>query len=228
MSKALHSDATRRSLVTPMLFEVLDPALRAHLVRGATLHSFEDGQIIQQRGDAADGFWLIEEGAVTVGQFLPEGEFRAVALLGPGDSYGELAVFSGQPRIVDAVSRGPSTARLIRARPFLDALGNYPGSTRALIGALSAQLQETLSLLAGLRRGTNPARMAGLLATMAGELPGPARIRVTQQDLAELLGVTRATANAALGVLEKRRLIERGYGTIAIPDRDRLMAAALE
>ena len=80
-----------------MLFETLDTALQAHLIKGSTEREFGDGQIIQQRGDVADGFWLIQQGAVTVGQFLPDGEFRAVALLGPGDSYGELAVFSGRP-----------------------------------------------------------------------------------------------------------------------------------
>ncbi len=210
-----------------MLFSALDSGLQAHLIRISREREFADGQIIQQRGDAADGFWLIEQGAVRVGQFLPDGEFRAVALLGPGDSYGELAVFSGKPRIVDAISRGESRLRLIAARPFLDALGNYPASSRALLGALSEQLQDTLSILAGLRRGTNPERLAGLLATMAGEEPGPAGVTITQQELADLLGVTRATANAALRELQARRLVERGYGTIRIPDRDALAAHAL-
>ncbi|MBX7541368.1 Crp/Fnr family transcriptional regulator [Qipengyuania sphaerica] len=227
MSRILQLNATRRSLVTPMLFSALESALQSHLLRLSQLRTFTDGQIIQQRGDPADGFWLIEEGAVRVGQFLPEGEFRAVALLGPGDSYGELAVFSGKPRIVDAISRGESRVRLVAARPFLDALGNYPASSRALLGALSEQLQDTLSILAGLRHGTNPARLAGLLATMAGDAPDEASVTITQQELADLLGVTRATANAALRDLEKRRLVKRGYGTIAIPDRDALSRFAL-
>ena len=210
-----------------MLFSALDPALQAHLVRTSRERAFADGQIIQQRGDPADGFWLIEEGAVRVGQFLPDGEFRTVALLGAGDSYGELAVFSGKPRIVDAVSRGDSRLRLIAAKPFLEALGNYPASTRALLGALSEQLQDTLSLVAGLRHGTNPARLAGILATMAGEDGGTASITITQQELADLLGVTRATANAALRELQQRGLVERGYGSVRVPDRDRLARFAL-
>ncbi len=201
-----------------MLFEVLDPALQAHLIRGGRLRSYANGEIIQQRGDAADGFWLIEEGAVMVGQFLRDGEFRAVALLGAGDSYGELAVFSGRPRIVDAVSRGESKVRFIAAKPFLDALGNYPVATRRLLSALSAQLQDTLAQLAGLRRATNPERLAGLLANMASSADHNATVRATQQELAELLGVTRATANAALRELERQGLVKRGYGTIEILD----------
>lgn len=210
-----------------MLFSALDSGLQAHLLRISREREFADGQIIQQRGDPADGFWLIEEGNVRIGQFLPDGEFRAVALLGAGDSYGELAVFSGKPRIVDAVSRGESRLRLIAARPFLDALGNYPASSRALLGALSEQLQDTLSILAGLRHGTNPARLAGLLATMAGNGEGAGTVSITQQELADLLGVTRATANAALRVLQKRGLVERGYGSVRVADRERLARFAL-
>ena len=209
-----------------MLFSSLDPALQAHLLRGSAERRYEDDQIIQQRGEMADGFWLIEAGEVMVGQFLREGDFRAVALLGKGYSYGELAVFSNRPRIVDAVSRGQSTLRHISAHRFLDALGNYPASMRALLGALSHQLQDTLSLLAGMRRGTNPARMAELLVNLAGEVRHEARVEITQQELAELLGITRVTANAALKILQQARLIERGYGTIIVRDRDRLMQFA--
>ena len=210
-----------------MLFSALDSGLQEHCLKISRHRSFGDGQIIQQRGDAADGFWLIERGAVRVGQFLPDGEFRAVALLGPGDSYGELAVFSGKPKIVDAISRGESVLRMIAAEPFLLALADYPGSGRALLGALSQQLQDTLSILAGLRHGTNPARLAGLLATMAGEEAGAASVTITQQELADLLGVTRATANTALRELQEQRLVERGYGTIRIPDREKLAGFAL-
>ncbi len=227
MSRILQLEATRRSLVTPMLFSALDSDLQAHLIRISYYREFADGQIIQQRGDPPDGFWLIDQGAVRVGQFLPDGEFRAVALLGPGDSYGELAVFANKPRIVDAVSRGDSRLRLIAAAPFLDALTNYPASSGALLGALSEQLQDTLSILAGLRRGTNPQRLAGLLATMAGDTSGAADVAITQQELADLLGVTRATANAALRDLQTRQLIDRGYGTIHIPDRNALAEHAL-
>ncbi|WP_394730511.1 Crp/Fnr family transcriptional regulator [Altererythrobacter sp. GH1-8] len=228
MSNSLHSESTRRSLEAPMLIEVLDPALQAHLIRGGRVRSYSNGEIIQQRGEAADGFWLIEEGAVMVGQFMRDGEFRAVALLGAGDSYGELAVFSGRPRIVDAVSRGESKVRFIAAKPFLDALGNYPVATRKLLGALSAQLQDTLAQLAGLRRGTNPERLAGLLATMADRAGQVATVRATQQELAELLGVTRATANAALRELERQGLVRRGYGTIEILDAPMMAILAQE
>ncbi len=208
-----------------MLFDALPPGMRAALVAAAPARRFADGQIIQQKGEEADGFWLIADGAVSVGQFTADGEFRGVALLGTGDSYGELAVLSGRPRVVDAVARGPAGLRWIAAAAFERALAADPAAMRALLGALCAQLQETLDLLAGLRHGSATARAASLIANLTG---GTARsVNVTQQELADLLGVTRATANGALGQLEAAGLIRRGYGTIDVPDPARLRLAAL-
>ena len=130
--------------------------------------------------------------------------------------------------MVDAVARGPSRLRFIVGKTFLQALGNYPVSTHALIGALSEQLQDTLNLLAGLRHGTSSSRMAGLLVNLAGDQAGRFSIDVTQQELADLLGITRVTANHALRELQGLRLIKRSYGSIAILDRDRLVQFSLE
>jgi len=62
------------------------------------------------------------------------------------------------------------------------------------------------------------------LRTMAGD---DREVAITQQELAELLGVTRATANSALRDLQKAGLIERGYGVLRLPDPDRLALFAL-
>jgi CRP-like cAMP-binding protein len=210
-----------------MLFAALPAGLQEELRAALPPRAFADGRLIQSRGQAADGFWLIEEGAVSVGQFLPHGEFRAIALLVPGDSYGELAVLSGRPRIVDAVARGPARLRLVRQAAFERVLAANPGAMRALLGAMSAQLQETLDLLAGVRRGSTVARAASLVANLAGGGAQPRTVAVTQQEIADLLGVTRATANGALGELEVAGLLRRAYGAIEVPDPAGLRLAGL-
>lgn len=210
-----------------MMFSVLAPELQARLREAAAPRRFADGQLIQQRGDAARGFWLIEEGAVAAGQFRADGEFRQVALLGPGDSYGELALLAGRPRIVDALARGPATLRHIDGAAFERALAEDPAAARALLGAMAAQLQEVLDAMAGIRRGTATVRAAGLLANLCGGREGAQRVAVTQQEIADLLGVTRATANGALGELERAGLVRRGYGAIAVADIAALRRLAL-
>lgn len=210
-----------------MLFSALDQDVREELRGGAPLRKFATGQLIQQRGDDADGFWLIESGSVAVGQFLPDGEFRGVALLGPGDSYGELALFSGRPRVVDAVARKATEARFVRGAAFEAALAENPVAMRQLLGAISRQLQELLDIVAGIRRGTAASRIAGMLVNLAGGVEGPIMLSVTQQELAELLGLTRATVNSALGDLARGGLIERGYGKLTVLDPAALRLASL-
>lgn len=115
---------------------------------------------------------------------------------------------------------------MIRSAAFERALAADPAAMRAVLGAMSAQLQETLDLLAGFRRGSTAARAASLIANLTG---GEARsVSVTQQEIADLLGVTRATANAALGELEAAGLIRRGYGTVRALDPPRLRSHSFE
>ena len=220
-------DHIERSALEPLLFAALTPATQDALRAAAPARRFAPGALIQQRGDEAAGFWLIEAGSVAVGQFLDHGEFRAVGLLGPGDSYGELAVLSGRPRIADAVARETSVLRHIPAAAFERALADDPMSRRAVMGGLAAQLQETLTVMAGIRRGTSTARAAAVLANLAGHSASPRRISVTQQEIADLLGVTRATANAALRDLESAGLIRRHYGVIEVPDARKLRRTTL-
>lgn len=210
-----------------MLFSALDERLQADLRKSALRRQFGEGAMIQQRGDVADGFWLLESGSVAVGQFLPEGEFRAAALLGPGDSWGELAMFARQPRVVDAIARSPCTALYVRAGDLETRLASHPQAMRALLAALSAQLQELLDMIAGIRKGTAKPRVAGLLANLAGNPAGGSDIAITQHEIGELLGLSRATVNASLRELEAAGLIERSYGRIDLLDLDRLRLVAI-
>ncbi|QUL37491.1 Crp/Fnr family transcriptional regulator [Erythrobacter sp. JK5] len=225
MSDILHLDA--RSLTAPMLFSALPGDLQRALEAEASPRSYSAGQIIQQRGERADGFWLIIQGSVAVGQYLADGDFRAVAVLGPGDSWGELAMFAGRPRVVDAVARSVCSLRHVRKEAFEKLLSDHPTAMRPLLGALSSQLQEILDVTAGIRSGSAKARVAGLLATLASRLQLPASIELSQQELGELLGLSRMTVNSALREYEAAGAIRRGYGRIDVIDRTELEVAAL-
>ncbi len=222
MSDSLHSVVDGgRSLLAPTLFGELEPATQQSLRESAPRRHYDGGAIISHRGETSTGFWLIESGRVTVGQFQVDGSFRALAVLGAGDSYGELAVFSGRRRVVDAVARGPADLRWIDRANFEAALAADPPSMRRMLGALSEELQEMLDVISGLRRGTASARIAGVLANLAGK--SDRAIDVGQAELGELTGVSRVTANKVLASLEQMGLIQRGYGTICVLDREGLL-----
>lgn len=207
-------------MLAPTLFGELGAAAQHSLREAAPRRQFDGGAIISQRGGTSNGFWLIESGRVTVGQFQVDGSFRALAVLGAGDSYGELALFSGRRRVVDAVARGPAQLRWIDGAQCEAALAADPPAMRRMLGALSEELQEMLDMLSGIRRGTASARIAAVLVNLAGR--SDAAIEIGQAELAELTGVSRVTANKVLAALENSGLIQRGYGTILVSDHEGL------
>ena len=208
------------------MFATLPETLQEQLSASAPERSFDAGQIIQQRGEKATGFWLIAAGSVAVGQYLRDGEFRAVAVLGPGDSWGELAMFADRPRVVDAVARSACRLRFIRDAAFEAALEENPKAMRSLLGALSVQLQEVLDITTGIRSGSAAPRVAGLLVSLARSNEESATIRVSQSELAELLGLSRMTVNTALREYEAQEFVHRRYGGIDVIDLKGLELAA--
>lgn len=218
MSDILHLQQARsRSIASPTLFGLLDNDQRDRLLCEAPLRQFIAGQLVQHRGEISSGFWLIESGAVVVGQFLEGGEFRAIAHLEPGDSYGELAWLTGRARVVDAVARIPSGLRWLEGARFEKVLTARPAAMRRVIAGLAEELQEMIDLVAGHRGGGGPTRIAHFLYNLSAS--GPV-VALSQEELGNLAGVTRATTNASLKTLEEIGCIERGYRRILVIDRE--------
>lgn len=221
MHSARHGEKTR-TILAATLFSTLPDALQAELRRRAPRRHFARGAIIQQAGDEASGFWLIEQGSVQVGVFRDEGIFRPIATLGDGDSYGELALVARRERVADAVALAPSVLLWIDGWRFEQAIASDPAILRTLLATMAEELQEVLGFVSRFRGGTARHRVAAVLVNAARHADTN-EIRITQSEIAELAGATRATAAAALRAFEKEGALQRRYGRIEI-----LEPAALE
>jgi len=200
----------------------LSPHELVQLTARARVRDFADGQFIQYQGDPGDEFWAVVEGHVAVGRFAADGGFTHFGVMGRGDMFGELAFFTGVPRQVDALASGPT--RLVAIdRPLLRQLMAADiGWAELLLRSLSRQLASTLDIIDFDRRLSTPDRLLAMLRTMAADSASRDRITVTQQQLADLLGVSRVTLGAALRILADAGQVERGYGHIRLlrPDGD--------
>jgi CRP/FNR family transcriptional regulator, cyclic AMP receptor protein len=171
------------------------------------------GQIIQLRGEPAQGCWLIESGRVRLGQFSESGKFVALSLIGPGESWGELAVLRRAPRVIDAIAADPTLLRWVDAAQFEAVLARHPEAMRSLLGLLGDQLQVSLESLISARGDPAGPRIAQLLSTLTQSDP---QLRMTHQDLAELGGLSRMTIHTWLKRWEQAGWITIGYGRIKI------------
>lgn len=186
----------------------------AQLAAQARVQPFTDGQFIQHQGDPGDAFWAVVDGHVSVGRYADDGAFTLFAVLAEGDLFGELAFFTGVPRQVDATASGE--ARLIAIdRPLLRQLMAADiGWAELLLRSLSRQLAGALDAIDAERRLGTVERLGRLLTVMARDSESGDVVRATQQQLADLMGVSRVTLGAALGELAARGLVMRGYGYI--------------
>jgi CRP/FNR family cyclic AMP-dependent transcriptional regulator len=202
-----------------------DRQIAALLAGTGRRQRFAAGELIQQQGDAGQGFWLVERGEVMACRFGSAGELTVFAVLGPGDLFGELAHFSDVSRQVDVLAE--SDVELVRIDPPLidRLLETEPDFARWLLRSLTSQLRAALDRIEGDRILPAPARIARALDGLAGR-SGPS-IEITQQQLADFVGVSRVTVGQVLGRLEAAGAIERCYGQIVVRDRPKLLSGSI-
>lgn len=211
-------EPTGRTIGSPPLFKILDPDIQERLLAQAIARDFADGQIIQQHGDEPTGFWIIKSGQVKMGRFDAEGDMRAVLILGPEDSFGEMAVLGTYPRVVDAVAVGEVRLLWVSDSHFLSIVENTPGALRDIVRIFAEQLQEALNLLVAVSKMPVKKRLARMLVTLCGDRPAPVSLSLRHAEMAEFIGVSRMTIAKILTDLEKEGMIRRGYRQLIIQD----------
>ncbi|MEH6702488.1 Crp/Fnr family transcriptional regulator [Parasphingorhabdus sp.] len=199
--------------------KALPERISRDLLSRGQLRTFAKGQIIQQRGDVAKEFWYIESGSVQVGRYGIDGRLTLFALIGAGDTFGELAFMGEFPRTVDAIAG--SDCRLIRIgqSELQSLMDSDPAVIGLLLKTMALTVQEAFDLIESSRSLSVPQRLAVALLQLCGDQGDGTEIMVTQQDLADLVGVSRVSLGKALARLQGVGLVEPGYGSVTIRDR---------
>lgn len=222
MPKIIQSSNSRentgRSVGAPALFGTFAASVQDELRKGSIRRSFADGQLVQHRGDVPDGFWVIEKGQVKLGHYAATGEMQALIILGPGDSFGELACLGAFPRVLDAEAIGSLEMLWVSDSVLSSVIASCPKVGRELLRALSVQLQEALDNLIVFRNLPAPKRLAQRLLALANGKQAPVKLGIRQQELAELVGVSRMTIASALAELEELGLVSRHYRHLIVND----------
>lgn len=210
------------------LFAALDPdgaeALRASLIE----ETFTKGEVLFGEGEPGDRMYVILDGKVKLGQTSGDGRESLLAILGPGEMFGELSLFdpglraSTATALTDAVVMGLSHRQL---QPWLD---GRPAVAAALLQALARRLRRTNEAMADLVFSDVPGRVAKALMDL-GEKFGDVTPRglmvthdMTQEELAQLVGASRETVNKALADFTQRGWIAPQSRQVLILDVERL------
>jgi CRP-like cAMP-binding protein len=203
---------------------------RHRLVAGLGRRAYRRDEVIFHQGDPADTLHLIATGHVSVRVTLPGGEFVIVAILGPGDAFGEGAlVGSPRPRGATVIALEPCETLSLGRDQFERLRASYPGVNRFLVELLSARVDRLNGHLLEALYVPAERRVLRRLLDLCQLYAGDGQhivIPVTQDMLASLAGTTRPTANQVLGRLAASQLVEVSRGQILVLNRSELRRRA--
>lgn len=201
------------------------------VLAAARRRKFERGEVIFHDGDPADTILLIEKGRVAVRVTTPLGHVATLAVFGPGEFFGELALVAGEKtRSATALALEPSETLSIHHDTFTELRASHPSITEVLVHLLAAKVRTfNVQLLEALYipADTRVLRRLVAVTNLYSSAPDHAIVPLTQEDLAGLAGTTRATVNRVLRGEQRRGTVELARGKITILDREALARRAL-
>lgn len=183
------------------------------------------GDVVFRQGDRGYALYLVVSGRFAVRASTAAGDEIVVQLIGPGETFGEMALVSAdEVRSATVEAADPSVTLSLHRDAFEDLRARRPSVDRLLVAALAQRVRSTTDLL--LEAAVLPAetRVFRRLRTLveAGGDATPIELRVTQDDLARLAGTTRPTVNRALQHAQAAGLVKLGRGTVTVLDRSAL------
>jgi CRP/FNR family cyclic AMP-dependent transcriptional regulator len=197
----------------------------------ATIRSYSKGTLVFSQGDPGDAFFGVASGAVRISAISPEGEEIYLRVFEPGDTFGEIAVLDGQPRTASASTTKAAELVIIQREHFLDLLGREPKVAIHLLKLISERLRWTSALVEDAAFLEVPARLAKRLLSLASEQGAETttgiEVKLSQEELAHYLSVSRQIVNQHLQIWRKQGWVDLARGRIIIVDEDALDDVAM-
>lgn len=198
---------------------------RQVLAARAHLRSFATGAVIMREGEPGDSLHVIMEGRVNIVAARTTGHEVMVAIMGPGDCFGEMSIVDGLPRSASAIAASPTRTFMVTRETFVEWVSERPAAALAIMETLSGRIRAKDQTLLDLVSLDLARRLVKQLLSRASTLDletvlnnGTLRLQVTQGDLALMLGVTRESVNKALKQFQADGWVKTSRGAITITD----------
>lgn len=208
------------------VFEALGPAELQRVAGVAVPRRFDSGQVIFREGDRSNTCYVVRTGSARAIREHPDGRTISLAHFGPGDIFGELAMFDDERRSATVEVIEPLEVLAISGIDMRRLMREHPEIAVKLVMALGRRLRDANQRLADQSFQTVQSRVAGVLARLVDEAqrddPRPGTdvlIKITQADIAKLAGSSRESASRFLAVLERAGVVTQGRGRITVHDR---------
>jgi CRP/FNR family transcriptional regulator len=206
------------------VFETLAPADLERVAQVAVPRRFAAQQVIFREGDNSDTAYVVRSGHARAVREHPDGRVISLAHFGPGDIFGELAMFDDERRSATLETLDELQAVAIPGADMRRLLREHPDLAVKLVVSLGRRLREANERLSRQSFQTVQSRVAMVLADLVerareeGEGETDVLVRTTQADIAQLAGSSRESASRFLAVLERAGVVTQGRGRLTVHD----------
>jgi CRP/FNR family transcriptional regulator, cyclic AMP receptor protein len=225
--------ATRSSEVLELLgrvpvFSTLEQRDLERIAQLAVPRRFEPGQAVFREGDQSDTCYIVRDGHARAIRTHGDGRTITLATFGPGDIFGELAMFEDERRSATVEAIEPISVVAVLGPDMRRLMIEHPEISTRLVIALGRRLREMNERLSRQSFQTVQSRVAVVLSELvAQELADGGKdadvlVKATQADLAQLAGSSRESASRFLAVLERAGVISQGRGRLVVHEPEAL------
>ena len=217
----------RQLLGNCVLFGGLSADERAAVVSRAGIRTVNAGETVFAIGSPGDQMMALLRGTIRISVPSSEGKELLLAIIQPGEVFGELAVLDGKERSADAIAESPCTLAILDRHDILSFFERNPFAWPKLVTVLCQRLRQTDQVFAEVALLQLPPRLAKsilrLLDSYSTSAPGKMpTIRFSQRDLANMVGGTRESVNRCLRNWQRNGIVRITEGSIIVTNRPAL------
>jgi CRP-like cAMP-binding protein len=217
-------EEARRLLGECGLFRGLGPDERNTLLARIHIRNFAAGEAIFLKGDPGGNMMALLTGNVRISVASADGRALQLAILLPGEVFGEIALLDGKERTADATAITACSLAILDRREILSFLQRYPAAWSYIVSVLCNRLRQTDERLAEVALLQIPVRLAKVLLRILESdpiRPGQRtyQIKLSQRELGNIVGAARESVNKCLRSWQNEGIImvEGGLMTIVDP-----------
>jgi CRP/FNR family transcriptional regulator len=209
-------------------FSTLSPDELARIATVTVEHHYNRGDLILIEGETEGALYYVCSGLIKVFKASPEGKEQVLRLIGAGYTFNDVPALDGGPNPASAAAVEPASVYVIRRSGLRKLITTRPEVAEAVVLTLAKTLRHLVALVEDLSLRHVTARVAKiLLAQEISAQQSQLVHRLTQKEIAALVGSTREVVGRALKELETAGAIEMRHGQAVVLNRERLRMIAL-
>jgi CRP/FNR family transcriptional regulator, cyclic AMP receptor protein len=211
------------------IFCDLEPEALDQLCRYAKHATLKRGTTLFSKGDPGNSLYAVISGTVKMSISSADGRSAILNIVGPGEIFGEMALLDGRARSADAIANTNCELFVIDRREFIPFVRSQPTLAMKFIELLCTRLRWTSDQVEQIILQNLPGRLANALIRLSEKHniePAGRTIAITQQEISEMVGMTRESINKQLRAWAARNWVRLEHGAIVVLNAEPLRQLA--